>query len=91
MQVACKGGIGYVRRDSFGRVFVDKCATDKEHLTKTPQPGQERTKCRWYVEDLLNSLVDKKGYMSIEISFLPLEEAKPETKVLEGKVHLKVL
>ena len=53
----------YCRQDTFGRIFFDKCATDEEHLlnTKIP-PGEDRPRCRVYVEDLLPAgAVGQKG------------------------------
>lgn len=45
--------VGYLRRDSFGRVFIDECPTDEVHLTSPPPEGQERHTCRKYVDDIL--------------------------------------
>jgi hypothetical protein len=36
---------GYLGRDEFGRVYVDTCKTNEEHL-------QNRHGCRKYIEDL---------------------------------------
>lgn len=45
---------GYIRKDSFGRTFIDRCASDEEHLAAARAPvGQERPGCRKYLEDLV--------------------------------------
>ena len=45
---------GYIRKDVFGRLFIDRCATDEQHLTNPPLPHEEeRPGCRKYFEDLL--------------------------------------
>lgn len=43
---------GYIRRDQFGRVYIDTCPTDEIHLTSAPPEGQERHTCRKYLDDL---------------------------------------
>lgn len=45
--------IGYLRKDSMGRLFIDKCATDEEHLTQQTKPGVERPGCRRYLSDFI--------------------------------------
>lgn len=45
---------GYLRKDAFGRLFIDKCASDEEHLTAARVPeDQERPDCRKYLDDLV--------------------------------------
>lgn len=44
---------GYIRRDSFGRVYIDSCPTDEVHLTAVLPEGQERRTCRKFLDDLL--------------------------------------
>lgn len=43
--------VGFLRKDSFGRVFVDSCPSDEEHL-KHHVEGKDRPGCRTYIEDL---------------------------------------
>lgn len=58
-----------VRRDQFGRVYFEKCATDEEHFTRSPTPEEgERTRCRVYLDNLLDKLVGLKvGQIDIDI------------------------
>lgn len=44
---------GYLRRDGFGRTFIDRCPDDETHLTHKTDPGVERPGCRKYLDDLL--------------------------------------
>lgn len=44
---------GYLRRDQFGRLFIDECQTDEEHLTLPLPEGQERRTCRDYIDDII--------------------------------------
>jgi len=45
---------GRIGKDVFGRVYVDRCTSDEEHLTKAVvPPGKERPECRVYLNDLL--------------------------------------
>lgn len=59
--------IGYFYRDQFGRIYVDKCMSNEEHLKKNPNPGFERTNCRKYVEDIFAEFVDTGQFKSIEL------------------------
>ena len=69
-QVATTGmGPVYIRKDVFGRVFFDRCASDEELLTKPAEPGEERSTCRRYVEKLFDSIVGKHGFVSVEVFF----------------------
>lgn len=45
---------GFLRRDQFGRTFVDECPTDEIHLISPPPEGQERHHCRVYLNDLIS-------------------------------------
>lgn len=59
----------YVRKDPLGRVYIDKCATDKEHFAKVNPETQERNNCRVYVEELFQKLVDRKGRLLVSWDF----------------------
>ena len=50
-----RGGLrGYIRKDTFGRLYVDACASTEDHLTKATVPeGEERPRCRKYLDDVL--------------------------------------
>lgn len=68
---------GYVRKDSFGRVFIDKCASDEEHLSDPRGTGEERPDCRLYLDDII--LIPEENYgsnirVSFEIQVRPLIE-----------------
>lgn len=66
---------GYVRRDGYGRLLIDACATDLEHLVKEAQVGEERRTCRKYIEDLFPASFDgKRVEVKIEISMEVLDE-----------------
>ncbi len=52
---------GYLRKDQFGRVYIDTCPTDEIHLTSAPPEGQERHRCRKYLDDLFISDIEMLG------------------------------
>ncbi len=60
---------GYIRKDPFGRVYVDQCPTDEEHLTSHPPDNHERHQCRKYLDDigLPQESIGKRVKMSLEI------------------------
>lgn len=65
---------GYLRRDQFGRVFIDTCQSDEEHLTSAQPEGQERHTCRKYLADLFpvsDNVPGKRVKISYEIHILP--------------------
>jgi hypothetical protein len=68
---------GYIRKDTFGRVYIDTCPTDEEHLTSPPPEGQERHTCRKYLDDILlipNSNLGKRVRLRYEIHIERCEE-----------------
>lgn len=67
-------GAAYVHQDHVGRIHLDSCATDHEHITKPLQEGEERRNCREYIEELLEPYVGKRGRFSISITFHPEPE-----------------
>ena len=64
------GGIylaGHFRKDQFGRIVIDQCASDEEHLRNSvAPPGVDRAKCRVLLEDLFRDLIGKTGLMFID-------------------------
>ena len=44
---------GYLRKDPAGRIYIDTCASEEEHLTAPLPAGQERRTCRKYLDDIL--------------------------------------
>jgi hypothetical protein len=64
---------GYIRRDGFGRLYIDKCESDEKCLT-TPAEGKERRDCRVYLDNLIPDVMDGKK-VCLQIGFsLTLEE-----------------
>ena len=58
---------GFVRRDPFGRVYIDRCKTEEEHITRPPPPGRERRDvCRLYLDDLIPAQLEGKE-VTVEI------------------------
>lgn len=71
--------VGYLRRDVFGRLYIDACATDAEHIIKKPEPGEERLRCRKYIEDLFPTSFDNQRIemiVNIGIVILPKDSAQ---------------
>lgn len=64
---------GFVRRDPYGRVYIDRCATDEEHLLRPLLPGQERRDtCRFYLDELVPVAFDgDQVYIEIDIRITP--------------------
>lgn len=60
---------GYIRRDPFGRIYVDECPTDEEHLISRPPNNQERHRCRKYLDDttLPEAYLGKRVKLSLEV------------------------
>lgn len=70
----------YAYTDFFGRLVFDTCPTDQAHLAAETPPGQERRRCRKYVEDLLPQRSrGKRGRWVVKIDFVP-DESTPEEK-----------
>jgi hypothetical protein len=64
---------GYIRTDVFGRLFIDACETDEEHLTNPRvEPGLERPGCRKYFSDLVvpEEMLGKKVYVTYEVHII---------------------
>lgn len=61
---------GYLGRDQFGRVYLDTCASNEEHL-KNHIDGKERPGCRSYIEDLFpEELMGKFGLADVGVFFV---------------------
>ena len=66
--------VGYLGRDDFGRVYLDTCKTNEEHL-KNPVEGKERPGCRKYVEDMIpNHLLGKRVLAVIDVFIVEHKE-----------------
>ena len=66
---------GYLHQDCFGRLHIDRCATDAEHMAAEAPPGEERRTCRTYFDRLVpEGTIGKKGRWMITITFLPDNE-----------------
>ena len=68
---------GYIRKDYFGRIVIDTCKSDEDHLRNSKaKPGYQRAGCRVLVEDNFNEFVGMKGFMkvTIEVTRDPDEE-----------------
>lgn len=65
---------GVVCQDAFGRIYVDTCASDQEHLTTPAAPDQIRTSCRFYIENMFKELIGKEvDWMEVNVKFWGLE------------------
>jgi len=60
---------GHIRNDHFGRLVVDQCESDNEHL-RAPGDGGERQTCRNLVEDAFLPFVGKCGRLTITVTLL---------------------
>jgi hypothetical protein len=70
---------GNIRRDPFGRVVVDTCPSDGDHLRDSRAiPPDDRARCRTLVENVFQEHIDKRGKLLVTVSFEP-EEDGPTT------------
>jgi hypothetical protein len=62
-------GTGNIRKDHFGRIVIDNCPSDSEHLcdSKT-DPVQNRPLCRKLVEEAFEGFLGKTGTLVLTIS-----------------------
>ena len=68
--------IGYLGRDGFGRVYLDTCRTNEDHL-KNHVEGKERPGCRKYIEDLFpDHLLGKRILATINVFLVEHKESK---------------
>jgi hypothetical protein len=58
---------GHIRKDYFGRIVVDQCISDEEHLKNgITYEGEDRVGCRVILDDLFERLVGKTGRIWFE-------------------------
>ena len=58
---------GHFRRDNLGRIVIDQCISDEEHLKNgITYEGDDRARCRIVLDDLFERLVGKTGRLFIE-------------------------
>ena len=78
---------GYFRKDAFGRIVVDQCPSDEEHLRSgITYAGDDRAKCRVLLEDLFEKVVGKTGRLYIEraeFESIPMGQFGPKTLIEE--------
>lgn len=61
---------GNFREDGFGRVVVDTCPSDEEHLRSSKtDPATNRPQCRRLVEEVFAKYLGKSGRLHIEATF----------------------
>lgn len=68
---------GYLRKDTFGRVYIDTCPSDEEHLLVKLPAGQERRNCRKYLDDILlvpDANYGKRVRLIYQIRIIPCTE-----------------
>lgn len=66
---------GYIRNDRFGRIVIDTCKSDQEHLRNAEAPpGEDKPKCRVLLEEYFHEYVNERYRLSIDISARPLED-----------------
>lgn len=64
----------YLHRDTFGRLFLDKCSTEEQHLLTTfVADGDDRPRCRTYFDSskVFGEFVGKKGTFEITVRYIP--------------------
>jgi len=60
---------GNVRKDHFGRIVVDTCSSDPDHLRESrTDPARNRPLCRKLVEDAFEGFLGKTGTLVMTIS-----------------------
>lgn len=62
---------GNFRLDSFGRIVVDRCESDAEHLISSEtDPEHSRPKCRELLEERLAPILGREGLLVMTITFI---------------------
>lgn len=62
----------YAKVDVYGRVYFDKCETDEEHAEAPVKDGDDRRRCRVYLDQLIDKEdLGVKGTWSIKLTFEP--------------------
>jgi hypothetical protein len=64
---------GILRQTSAGRLVIDDCASDAEHLAAATPAGVERRACQVDFVATLESLMNRRGHLKISITFDPNE------------------
>lgn len=66
---------GYIGRDRFGRIVIDTCKSNEEHLRySVVLPGDDRSRCQILLENYFNEYVNGRYRLSIDVSSRPLED-----------------
>lgn len=67
---------GYIRKDTFGRIFIDECPTDQEHMLAPVKDGTDRRACRKYLDDILlpEEMFNRKVRLVYDIRIIAAEE-----------------
>jgi hypothetical protein len=72
---------GWIREDNFGRVVIDQCPSDEEHLRSAPTDLEtNKPICRHLLEEFFTrgtGIVGKKGRLVVSFKFT--EDQDPET------------
>lgn len=78
---------GNIRKDHFGRIVVDSCPSDPDHLrdSKT-DPDQNRPLCRKIVEEAFEGFLGKSGTLVMTISL----KEEVVGAVPSGEIHTAV-
>lgn len=62
-----------VRRDNFGRIVLDECTSDGEHLRDDGKFDEfnesGRQQCRQLLEESFAAFVGKRGHLRVKIEF----------------------
>ncbi len=59
-----------IRRDCFGRIVLDTCDSDGEHLRfAEPLPGDDRPRCRELLEEMFAPLIGRRGTLFVSVVF----------------------
>ncbi len=59
-----------IRRDCFGRIVMDTCDSDGEHLRfAEPLPGDDRPRCRELLEEMFAPLIGRRGTLFVSVVF----------------------
>lgn len=62
---------GNFRLDGFGRIVVDHCTSDREHLiSSVTDPEHNRPKCRQLLEESLAPILGKTGVLLLNVTFI---------------------
>lgn len=89
---------GYVREDGFGRIVIDRCPSDDEHLRSAPtDPEINKPSCRFLLEEFFTrgtaaeEMLGKKGLLRVSFDFIPETDASEITHAIQKYVEEKVI